>query len=138
MSYYSKKLYPFVENLIRENYIHDGDRYILDVDSLDDSDQHLFAMHLIENGDRDLVSIYENNKHDDIVSSLVKLLTLGGTDEKLDFAETVRDRIVFYYKPMMQKLIDDIIGWVEQEDYMDSGYRPRQHKDNGETYWIAP
>lgn len=137
-SYYSKVLYPFVKNLILYNFKSTRDGYQLHVDDLDEHDQYMFAMHLIEESDRDLSSIYENEKYDDIVCSLFQLLKKDDTDHKLDFAETVRDKIVSYYKPKMQTMIDDIIGWVEKEDYEEREFVHRQHRDNGEYYWSAP
>lgn len=136
-TYHSKILYPFVRTIIRENYKKTEDGYQLNVDDLDEQDQCIFVMHLIENSDRDLYAIYENEKYDDIVCSLFKLLKKNDIDHKLDFAETVLSKIVCYYKPKMQEMLDDIIGLIEQEDYEYRGFIKRQHSDNGENYWSA-
>lgn len=131
--YYSKVLYPFIDDLIRSNHKH----YYLSVDDLSERDQFRFSMHLIEHADRDLFSIYENENYDDIVSSLIQLLKNDDTESKLDFAETIQEKIISYYKPKMQKMIDDVIGIIEQDDYADKGFIRRHHKDNGEQYWSA-
>lgn len=138
MTYYSKVLYPFVEKLVRENKTTSSIGYTLNVCDLDECDQYLFAMHLIENDDRYLTCITENNNYDSIIQTLFKLLKKDSTDEKLDFAEKIREEIICYYKQTMQKMIDDIIGWVEQEDFIGMGYINRHHVDNGERYWSRP
>lgn len=135
-NYYSTVIYPFVERLIRDNQ-KPNSLYELKVDSLDEIDQQTFAMHLVEYDGRDLHSIYENERYDDIVSCLFSMLKKDDMDTKLDFAEMVRDKIISHYKEKMQEMIDEIIGWVEQEDKTTEGCTRRQHKDNGETYWAS-
>ena len=136
-NYYKNVLYPFVENLIRDNKkITSSGEYELSVNDLLDHDLYLFAMHLLEHHDRDLYSIYENEQYDDIVKSLFDLLKSGDVDSKIEFADKIRHNIVEYYKPKMQKMIDNAIGWVEQEDYLISVVDKVIHKDNGEIEWI--
>jgi hypothetical protein len=139
MTYYTKKLSSFVEDLISDNKKRDsfGEIY-LKVDDLDELDQYRFAKNLIENDDRDMFSIYENDDYDNIISSLIKMLNAPTIDNKLDFAEVVRDKIVEYYKPKMQTIINEFIGVLEYEKRIDQGFSPRQHKDNGEQYWGRP
>lgn len=137
MSYYSKVLYPFVEKTIR---IHNEpcrkSGYCLSVDELELSEQYEFTSHMIEYHKRDLNSIYDNDHHDDIVSSLLSALRSNSKDDKLNFSEFVMDKVFEFYKPRMQEIIDQAIGWVQQEDYDEIGYKPSHHKDNGETYWL--
>lgn len=133
-SYYSKVLYPFVESLIKENKKATSDGYYLSVDDLTDDDQYLFASYLIEYDDRDLSSsINENDKYDDIVCSLLNLLKQNDLDSRLDFADTVKERVVSHYKTKMQGMIDDLIGIVEREDkYPNFPWRDRE---SAEVQW---
>ena len=136
MSYYSKTLYPFIEKLIR---LHNEDRtnqfYQLSVDDLDLFEQYEFASHLIEYYKRDLNCIYDNDYHDCITSSLITLLKHDSQDNKVSFSELVMEKVVKFYKPFMQELIEDIIGNVESEDYQENGFHRSYYKDNGESFW---
>lgn len=135
-NFYEKILYPFVENLIRENANNRPCGYSLNADDLSEEDQHQFATYLIQYEGQSLECIYENNSHDDIVSSLFTMLKENDVDHKLDFADLIRDKVISYYKKSMQQMIDDILPWVEQEDYSDRGYVRAQHSDNGEMFWV--
>ena len=138
MSYYQKKLYPFIEELIRSHNLDvtNSDGYHLSVDDLELCEQYQFAGHLIEHYKRDLDSFYDNSSQDEIVKALVNVLANDSTEMKLNFAEIVMWEVVDYYKPTMQTMIDEAIGWVEQEDREDAGYVSRQDRNNGETYWV--
>lgn len=135
MDYRTRVVLPFVKKLIRENYKFTPDGFQLNVDDLDDQDLREFAMYLLEYDDRDLHSIYENDKYDNIISTLIKMLKKDDTDNKLDFAEMVRDKIVDYYKPKMQELINDYIGFVEEDYFYEHGATKNFKRDN-DSYWF--
>lgn len=116
MSYYSLHLYPFVSSLIRDHKKIPSIGYQLQVDDLCESEKRDFARHLIEYDKRDLYSLYENKNYDVVISKLLTLLDKYNQHNQIDFSESVCDAIVDYYKPTMQKMIDEIIGSVELED----------------------
>lgn len=136
MSYYSQKLYPFVEKLIRDSNLDSGrDIYELSVDDIELKDQYSFARHIIISNKDELSSIQDNDDYSDIYESLLTLLFNTNTDSKIEFSELVIEKVVNFYRDKMQSIIDDVIGWVQQEDMEDSGYKNTKHSDNGEPLW---
>lgn len=133
-SYHSKVLIPFVDRLIRNKCHQDENGYQLTLNELDDHEKEQFAAHLLENDDRDIFSIYENEKYDDIVSSLIVMLKKDNLDNRLDFAESIRDNVTKYYEDRMSDLIKERLSIVEADDYHFIGYIKRE-RDNGEHYW---
>lgn len=135
-SYCSDKLLSFVNELIRNNFYENADGYQLNFERLSDSVKEAFAAQMLQSDDCDLFSITENLQRDEIVSHLLKMLNLDNLDNRLDFADCVKNNIVKYYEKRMKTLIESRIGIVEQEDYEFSGYQKKVYQDNGEPYWV--
>lgn len=114
--YFSRKLIPFVSNIIADSDFFHKNNY-LPIDALTQEQKEMFAAHLIESDDRDLYALYENIHYDNIISKLIVLLKEDSLDNRLDFAESVRDNIVRYYEKRMEKIIEDQIPFVQ--DSMD-------------------
>lgn len=139
MSYYSKVLYPFLIDLISDydNLVdHDG-HFNLSVDDLSTYHLRQFSAHLVELNNRDLNAISENNCLDDISISVIKMLKKNNKENCMDFAELVQEKIIEYYKPSMQSLIDEVIYNLEQDFHYENGSTLHHRKDNGESYWSA-
>ncbi len=137
MSYYSKTIYPFVEKLIRSHNQDAGvELYELSVSDLELDEQHEFARHLMVQDGENLSCIYDNESHSSIYESLLNLLQHGDAESKIDFSDLISEKLVEFYTPKMQSIIDDAIGWVEQEDMEEAGYSSSKDKVNGETIWL--
>jgi hypothetical protein len=137
MSYYSTKLYPFVEELIRSHNEDSGKKiYELSVDDLDSFEQEQFARHLIIHNEMEPNFLWDMDGVEDIVSETLALLTNESVDDQINFADLFKSKVVEFYKKRMQAMIDDVIGWVEQEDMEEMGYSRSGHIDNGESYWV--
>jgi hypothetical protein len=105
----SRQLYSFIDDLISSYGHEDRDGMDLSVNNLSDHIKEKFVARLLEEDDRDLYSIYENKKYDDIVIALLNMLKNDCLDTRNDFAESVRNNMVAYYEPKMQQLIDEQI-----------------------------
>lgn len=137
MSYYSKKLYPFIEELIRNHNIDSGRSiYDLSVNDLELKEQYEFVRHIIINSKDELSCLLDNEDYSDIYEALLTLLFNANTESKIEFSEIIMEKVVNFYKDKMQSMIDDVIGWVQQEDMEDAGYINIKHKDNGESRWV--
>lgn len=122
MSIYSNKIYPFVEKLVREHNFDSGRGiYELSFDDLEIDEQQELAKMMLIYKDEDLESIYHNDDIDLIRASLISMIGNPDIDNRLCFAELLMEKIVKYYQPQIQKIIDEIISWVEQEDREEAG-----------------
>ncbi len=135
--FYFKKLVPFADEIIRNNLKFTSYGYEFDYHSLDDSDKQELAAMFLEYDDRDIYSIYENENLDDIVSKLILMLRKDSTDNKLEFAEVVSKNLVKHYEKPMISLLIERLSYIEDDNYAESGYVKRFHKDNGEMYRAA-
>lgn len=137
MSYYSQKLYPFVEKLIRNHNADSGKSfYELSVDELELEEQYHFARHLMIHQKDGLESLYENEDYLQLSEALLTLLFNSNSESKIEFSETILEKVVSFYKDKMQSMIDEAIGWVQQEDMGEAGYSSSKDKVNGETIWL--
>lgn len=98
-------------------------------------DKEALAAMFIEYDDRDLLSIYENQNYDDIVSSLLNMMKKDDAESKEDFTDCLRNNIVKFYEKHMMKLIEEATIEYETNDRISSGLVQRKYADNGETYW---
>ena len=137
MSYYSKTIYPYIERIIRDHNYDSGKwLYNLSFDDLEMDEQQELAKMMMQHHGQNLISIYDNDDYELIAQSLINMLGNPDMDNRLCFSEIVMDRVIKFYQPEIQGIIDDVIGWVEQEDREEFGFRRSSHKDNGETLWI--
>lgn len=136
IEYYYKHVVPFVDDLILDYGKHTREGYRLDLDNLDDDIPYQLAALLIEQDDRDLFCLYENEEYDDIVSALINLLKDGSEEEKKEFSNTIRDKIVSYYKVQMQVLIDDRCSWLDSIYREENNISLNYYSDNGEPYEV--
>lgn len=135
-NYYSDVLYPYISNLISAHSKKDINGYYLDVDDLYIDDKYEFAVHLIEYDDRELYCLTENEKYQDIVSSLIKLLNKDDLDSKLDFSDLIKNKVINYYKEKMQCLIDSIIPDVQDQEFLEMGMIRIPHDEPYEKLWV--
>ena len=137
MSYYSKTIYPYVERIIRDHN-HDAGKWLYDLsfDDLEIDEQQELAKMMMQHHGQDLNAIYDNDDHELIAQSLISMLGNPDTDNRLCFAELVMDKVIKFYQPQIQAMIDNVISWVEQEDRIEFGFSHSIHNDNGETLWI--
>lgn len=134
----SKELIRFVDDLIMDTAKHpcnNNDSYVLDWDKVDEQDkQHIVAL-MIDGDGRELYSIYENDKSDDIVSSLLSFLKKDTQDSLEDFAECVRKNVMSYYEKAASELLEERLGVVESSGMLDAGLMQFQDRNSGEIYW---
>ena len=126
------KSYNFAKYLVNEYKRHIKDGYEIDINDVDVNELQILSTHFIEEDRRDLSCIYENSEHDEIVSSLITLLNQDDHDNKLDFAELVRDRVVEHYKPKIQELFNEICRTLYHEDLWEEGFVTRIDRNTGE------
>jgi hypothetical protein len=109
-----RNLVNFIDRLISNYAKEESGVLYLNISDLDDHAREEFTAYLLEDDERDLYSIYENKKYDDIVSKLICMLKDDSLDTRNDFAESVRNNMVSYYSSKMQQLIDEQIPvWLE-------------------------
>ena len=129
-----QRLVNHIDSIIREEAKQTSEGYYLEFEELPELEQQEIVALFLEYDDRDMFSIYENEKSDDIVSSLLTMLKNGTREASEDFAECVRSNVVKYYSKRAQEMIDDRLGWVEQEDDWERGYVKRQDRNTGEYH----
>lgn len=130
-----QRLVNHIDSVIRNDATRTSEGYSLDFQGLPDHEQHEIVALFIDSDDRDLFSLYENEKHDDIVATLLTMLKKGDREAAEDFSDCVRNNLVKYYTKRAQEMIDDRLGWVEQEDQWEAGYTKRQDRNTGEYHW---
>ena len=97
-----------VHRVIREYGKYDGHSYSVNLNDLDLCDIRLLLSHIAE--------------HDDYEHACSSSISL--------------ENIFREYSPFMQKCIDAECDEVYRDDMWEMGMTPRQHADNGETYWV--
>lgn len=83
-------------------------------DDIEPEDRQQFVALFLEYDNRDLLSIYENNEYDDIVSSLIVALKNFDTNTEVEFAKIVKDRMVSYYKERIMKAIKEKLDFINR------------------------
>ena len=130
-----QRLVNEIDTLIRTEGSYDTDGYSLDFVDLDTSDQQKIAGLFIDYDDRDLFSIYENEKYDDIVCSLLTMLKKDTRDSDEDLAECLKKNLVKYYAKRAQELIEERCAEVEASERWEHGQTKHQDRNTGEHYW---
>jgi len=133
----SNESYKYAYELAANYHEKTKDGYYTDWRKIPDEDKEAFAGLLIDRDDRDLFSIYENKNYDDIVCSLLSMLSKGTRDAEEDFTLCLKKNLVSYYEDQMIELLDEATVDLETEEYESHGIVRMQHKDNGESYWGA-
>lgn len=139
-SYYSKKIIPYTDNLIRELATHTPDGYQLNVNELDESVKEIFTGFLITFDARKGAHwewLPESDNQDRLTNYFAQYLFTLTPDNRHSFIENLVSEAVSVHEHRMQAIIDDRIPYVEQEDHLERGGAYRQHKDNGENYRVA-
>lgn len=106
--------------------------YQLKYEELDEADKGHVVQLMIELGDRDLFSVYENKNYDDIVSDLMKYLANQSEENGIGLATSLRDKICDYYTPRIQEMIDDRCALLDCEELYSAGYHYKMDRDTGE------
>lgn len=130
-----QRLVNEIDSLIRTEGTFDAEGYSLQFDNLDNNDQQKIAGLFIDYDDRDLFSIYENDKHDDIVCSLLTMLSKDTHESSEDFADCLKQNLVKYYAKRAQELIDERCPEVEASKRWGQGQVRRQDRNTGEFHW---
>jgi len=124
-----------IDSLIKTEGRTGIDGYSLDWTDLDESDQNKVVALFLDYDDRDLFSIYENEKYDDIVCSLLTMLSKDARDSDQDFAECLKKNLVRYYAKRAQELIEERCAEVEAAEHWEHNQVKRQDRNTGEYYW---
>jgi hypothetical protein len=110
------KLTRFVDKLIRANAQQNDWEYGLSIHNLPESVKQQFAALLFEEDDRDLYSIYENPRYDEVMSYLIVMLKEDTLDSRQDFAQSFKTQMVRYYEKKMASLIEERLPIVSSDD----------------------
>jgi hypothetical protein len=105
-----------IDEVIIDSGSFDSDGYSLCFDELDSNDSQKIVAAFIQYDDRDLFSIYENEKRDEIVDSLLTMLKKDTPDADEDFIQTLKSNLVAYYASRAQELIDERCVEVESNE----------------------
>jgi hypothetical protein len=126
-----------IDSLIRNEGTYDSDGYSLSYDDLNEDDQQLIVACFVDYDDRDLFSVYENEKYDDIVASMLTMLKKGTRDSDEDFTECLKKNLRTYYAKRAQELIDERCGEIESIERFEHGQVKRQDRNTGEFHWSS-
>jgi hypothetical protein len=130
-----KQLVHEIDTLIKLEGVYDQNGYSLSYDRLDENEQHKIVACFIDYDDRDLFSIYENEKFDEIASALLTMLKNGTRDSDEDFAQCLKKNLTAYYAKRAQKLINERCVEIESNENWDHGLVKRQNRNTGEFQW---
>lgn len=131
-----QRLVNEIDSLIRTMGEYDTDGYSLHYSDLDEDDQQKIVACFIDSDDRDLFSIYENDKHDDIVASLLTMLKRNTLESGEDFTTCLKKNLREYYAKRAQELINERCGEVESNQLWEHGKTRRQDRNTGESYVV--
>lgn len=130
--------YQTLCNLIDDLILNQGefgiDGYSLHYQDLDESDQQSIAAAFIEYDERDLFSITENEKYDDIVSSLLTMLKKDTQESAEDFSNGIKARLREYYAKRAQELINERCVDIKSEQAWANRRVTRQNRTTGEFH----
>jgi hypothetical protein len=126
-----------IDSLIRNSGTFDSDGYSLRYDDLDEDDQQKITACFIDCDDRDLFSVYENEKYDDIVASMLSMLKKGTHDSEEDFTKCLKKNVTAYYATRAQNLINERCAEVESSERWTHGQTKRQDRNTGEFNWLS-
>ena len=126
-----------IDTLILNSGTYDEDGYSLSYNHLDEDDQQKIVARFIDYDDRDLFSIYENENQDDIVASMLSMLTKGTRDSEEDFATCLKKNLTAYYAKRAQELIDERCAEIESNERWEHGQTKRQDRNTGEFHWAS-
>lgn len=128
-----QNLLNFVDNLIIAESTYCDSHKTLNFDDLSDHDKYEFASLLLEYDDRDITFyLNENEKYDDIISSLILSLKKDTQKDDINFVNNLKANIVSYYQKQMKELINERLQHVETEELHDHGYVKYQGRNTGE------
>jgi hypothetical protein len=72
---------------------------------LSEAEQLKFAALLLEDDDKDIFSLYENNRYGEFVNILLEMLKSPSDSKKINFSEFTMNIMVDYYKKTMNELL---------------------------------
>lgn len=113
---FGKKIWDYAQDLLSYAAKRRDGKYCLQWEDIDDEAKGTFVSLFLEEDDRDLFSIYENKNYDDIVSSLIKTLTSFKKEDAVDFAATVKEKMIDYYKNRIMEIIDTQLEYLNSKD----------------------
>ncbi len=95
--------------------------YVISFHKISDSDKHNLAALVIENDDRDLDCIIQNEK--DTAELIIKLLKTSDKDETFEFVGTLKKAITTYFEKRITQKLDDAMDELtyerKEQDYED-------------------
>ncbi len=130
-----QRLVNEIDSLIRTDGALKDDGYALRWVDLDETDQAKVVALFIDYDDRDLFSIYENEKSDDIVASLLTMLKKDTLDSSEDFTSCLKKNLIDYYAKRAQSMIDERCDEVEASKMWLHGQAKSQDRNTGEFHW---
>jgi hypothetical protein len=127
-------------NEIDSQILNDGkytqDGYSLDYNDLDECDQQAIVALFLDYDDRDLFSVYENEKVDDVVSSLIGMLKKDTHESNEDFVNCLKKNLREYYATRAQELIDERCVELTSDDDFEHGMTRRVDRNTGESHLV--
>lgn len=128
MDYIKQNIIKEIDNLILEGY--------QSYSSLPDHHKNdLVALYMDSMGKDVFECISESDDTDIAIHKLRQFIYFGGANKAYDLAETLRNNAEKYLSHSLQELYDERVSVVEADLKRESGLKPYQHKDNGETLW---
>lgn len=129
-----KELIKFIDHLIMSCSEYNGDGYSLKWGNIDECDQQHIAALMLEDDDRDLFSVYQNDNYEHIVSSLIVYLKNDAKETERSFARCLRNNLVNYYEKRAQEMIDERVQHLGAEMRHEHGKFRFQDRNTGEFY----
>lgn len=133
MSQHYKNLCSVINSLILNEGKYTSDGYSLEYNDLDEHDQQTIVALFIDYDDRDLCSISENEKVDDIVSSLLVMLKKDTHESHEDFVNCLKTNLREYYAKRAQELINERCAELTSDDDFEHGRTRIIDRINGES-----
>jgi len=135
-----RALHTFVEDLVSQYAKYKNDEFTLSIDKLSTSDQNDLLRLYIDLTGRELTECVNGDDFsfdNEYNSSLLAMLANDCTFTRERFAEVTRKNILTYYKPQLQKLLDDQCEMHLHNMHEDRGYCRRQDREYGDFHWGA-
>lgn len=126
------ELVNLIDDLIFNYAKRDSDGYWLSYSDLDEDSQNEIVAKFIDYDDRDLFSVYENEKYDDIVCAMLSMLKKNTVESEQDFSACLKKNLRSYYANRAQELIDERCGDIDADELSSHGYYRTYDRNHGD------
>jgi len=133
-----RALYTLIEDLVSQYAKYRDDEFSLSIDRLSVSDQNEILRLYIDLTGRELTECVNGDDFsfdNEYNSSLLAMLANDCTFTRERFAEVTRKNILTYYKPQLQKMLDDQCDMHLNNMHENRGYCMRQDREYGDFSW---